>query len=86
MSFNASTVWTNSSATMVNEIDHGYPYMVGFAAGSSYSQTVGHMTMCFGYYYSGTTIYIVLADGHSDSSVMKIWSSYNDCTIKLRPY
>lgn len=86
VSFNASTVWTNSPATMVGEIDHGYPCMVGFAAGSSYSQTVGHMTMCFGYYYSGTIIYIVLADGHSDSSVTKIWSSYNDCTIKLRPY
>lgn len=88
VSFNASTVWTNSPATMVNEIDHGYPCMVGFAAGPppSYSEIAGHMTMCFGYYYSGTTLYIVLADGHSDSSVTKIWSSYNDCTIKLRPY
>ena len=27
----------------------------------------------------------LLADGHSASSVTKIWASYNDCTIRVRP-
>ena len=44
------------------------------------------MTMCFGYYYSGTRLYVKLADGHSTSVVTKIWSTYNDCMISIRPY
>lgn len=86
VTFSGGAVWSNSSATMVADIDSGYPCLVGFkAAQGSYSTVVGHMTMCFGYYYSGSNLYIVLADGHSSSSVTKIWASYNDCTIRVRP-
>ncbi len=51
----------------------GYTELTDFIEGDDY----------IGY---AITIDGVLADGHSDSSVTKIWSSYNDCTIKLRPY
>jgi hypothetical protein len=85
VSFSGGAVWNNSSATLTNDIDSGYPCMLGFKAGSSYSSTSGHMTMCFGYYYSGGSLYVVLADGHSNSSVTKVWSTYNDCTIRVRP-
>lgn len=86
VSFSGGAVWSNSSATMISDIDSGYPCLVGFkAAPGSYSTSVGHMTMCFGYYYNGSNLYIVLADGHSASSVTKIWASYNDCTIRVRP-
>lgn len=86
VSFSGGAVWSNSSATMIADIDSGYPCLVGFKAGpSSYSNVEGHMTMCFGYYYSGSNLYIVLADGHVPSSVTKLWTSYNDCTIRVRP-
>ena len=37
-------------------------------------------------YYSGTRLYVKLADGHSTSIVTKVWSTYNDCMISIRPH
>lgn len=85
--FSGGAIWSPSVAKVYTEINAGYPCMVGFAAGSVYSPTVGHMTMCYGYYYDGdSTWYVYLADGHSSNMVTRLWTSYNDCVIKLRIY
>ena len=87
VTFSGAAYWSNSSATMTADLDSGYPCLVGFKAdpNSPYSNSVGHMTMCFGYYYNYSVLYIVLADGWSNSSVTRRWDSYNDCTIRVRP-
>lgn len=84
--FSGGANWNPNVSTVYNEIILNYPCMVGFAAGSSYSSTVGHMTMCYGYNYTGMYLYMNLADGHSTSMVTKLWSYYNDCVIVLHPY
>ena len=76
--------WSPSFAFVKTEINAGYPCMVGFAAGSDYSPTYGHMTMCYGYLVNDSGNYVRLADGHSTLMVTKLWTSYNDCVIKLR--
>lgn len=64
--------------------------MLGFAAGvGSYSETVGHMTMCYGYKkqnINGNAFYsVLLADGHESKGVYKVWNSkINDCIITLK--
>ena len=83
--FTGGALWGASVSAVYSEINAGYPCMVGFAAGSYYSSSVGHMTMCVGYYYDGdSTWYVRLADGWSSSVVTRLWTSYNDCVIKLR--
>ena len=83
---NSTVYWSPSKSRVTTEIDAGFPCMLGYAAGSPYSSTVGHMTMCYGYYYSGSTLFVQLADGHSSSMVTRQWNStYNDCVIKVRP-
>ncbi|MBQ6680065.1 MAG: hypothetical protein IJM76_08620 [Lachnospiraceae bacterium] len=89
--FSSNVYWTTSPTYVFYEIDAGYPCMLGYAAGDTsqgltYSTTVGHMTMCFGYYYVGNQLYVTLADGHSSGTKTKIWCIYNDCTISVRPY
>ena len=80
------TDWSPTFGTVYDEINAGRPCMVGYAAGSDYSATVGHMTMCYGYVFTMNLVaYVRLADGHSSSMVTKIWSSYNDCVITLEP-
>lgn len=69
--------------TVINQIDSGRPCLVGFAAGSVYSQTEGHMTACFGYQYIGGAYQVALADGHSSSIVYKTWTKYNDYVITV---
>ncbi len=75
--------WSPTISKVINQIDNGKPCLVGFAVGSVYSDTVGHMTACFGYQYIGGAYQVVLADGHSTSLVYKTWTSYNDCVITI---
>ena len=70
--------WYPSFGTAKGEINSGRPCLVGFAAGSTYSDDVGHMTCCVGYDTIGGTNYLKLADGHSAQVVNKAWTSYND--------
>lgn len=88
-SCNSSVYWSSSydvKTKLKTEINAGYPCMLGYASGSGYYST-GHMTMCYGYYTSGSTMYVRLADGHQQTEVVRAWSStYNDCVIKVRPY
>ena len=41
--------------------------------------------MCYGYYRNGDYFYLRLADGHKSNQVVKLWISYNDCVIIIRP-
>lgn len=59
------------------------PCLLGFAAGSSYSDTVGHMTVCVGTRTANSVNYCKVMDGHSTSVVEKQWSSYNDFMSKV---
>lgn len=77
-------IWSPTVHDMVNEVANGRPCMLGFAAGSTYSESVGHMTMCYGYQYiAGGTYYSIVADGHTTAKVYKVWNQYNDCVIKM---
>ncbi len=82
----SNVYWDPSISRVTNEIDAGRPCLVGFAAGSSYSSTVGHMTMCCGYEcYNGYQYIIAVVDGHNVDVVYKNWSyTYNDCVITVQ--
>lgn len=86
----SQTIWNPSVSVELCEIDNSRPFMLGFAAGvGSYSETVGHMTMCYGYKkqtINGNTFYsMLLADGHEKKGVYKVWNSkINDCIITLK--
>lgn len=86
--FTGGANWNPVFSNVMTEIDAGYPCMVGFAASplSPYSQTEGHMTMCYGYLYdfNNDAGFVRLADGHSTSMVTRLWTTCNDCIIVLR--
>ena len=68
----------NPTFSLVSAIVNARPCLLGFAAGSPYSPTVGHMTVCvdamtqLGYNLVG------LMDGHHTYIVYKEWGTYND--------
>ena len=81
--FTGGATWYPNYYDAYTEIDAGYPCMVNFASGNlEYSGA--HMTMCCGYSYSVNGNFLYLVDGYSTSIVTKLWTSYNDCVIKLR--
>lgn len=57
--------------------------MLGFAAGSPYSSTVGHMTVCVGTRTVNGVNYSKVMDGWSTSVVEKQWGTYNDFMSKV---
>lgn len=65
-------------------IGGGSPVLLGYKAGSVYSQTVGHMTMCIDAYTSGGVNYVKVVDGHVLAPVTRAWSNqYNDYMMTL---
>lgn len=86
LSVTSNVIWDPYVSVAITEISNNRPCLVGFAAGSSYSQSVGHMTMGCGYEYCGGGVYLIgVADGHSRNVVYKTWSdTYNDCVITVR--
>lgn len=72
--------WNPEFTDVVNELSNGRPVLLGFAPGSDYSSTVGHMTLCVGVSpWVVENNYVSVVDGHSSSIVTKLWSSdYND--------
>ncbi len=54
------------------------PCLLGFAAGSPYSDSVGHMTVCVGTRLYNNWGYVQVMDGWSTGVVEKAWGSYND--------
>jgi hypothetical protein len=63
-------------------VTNSRPCLLGFAAGSDYSKTVGHMTVCVGTRSVSSINYVKVMDGWSTSVVEKVWSSYNDFISK----
>jgi len=59
------------------------PCLLGFAAGSDYSDKEGHMTVCVGTRTASNVNYCKLMDGHNTSVVEKQWGSYNDFMSKV---
>lgn len=59
------------------------PCLLGFAAGSPYSSTVGHMTVCVGTRTASGKNYCKVMDGWSTSVVEKQWGTYNDFMSKV---
>lgn len=77
--------WNPSISQVKLEINAGRPCLVGFKKGSVYSDSAGHMTMCYGYLESGSYFYLRLADGWQSNQVVRLWTAYNDCVITIRP-
>lgn len=72
---------------MISEVNEGKPMMLGFAAGSIYSNSVGHMTMCYGYQVTGGSTYVYVASGHEAYGTFVKWDdTINDCIITIRIY
>ncbi|MBR4586863.1 MAG: hypothetical protein IKO30_00950 [Lachnospiraceae bacterium] len=79
-----SVNWNPAFSLFTSEIDLGKPVMLGFAAGSPFSQTVGHMTMGCGYMYLNNNWYVYVVDGWSTGPNFYIWdSNINDCIITV---
>lgn len=72
---------------MVSEVNEGKPMMLGFRAGSVYSDSAGHMTMCYGYQVTGGNTYAYVASGHEAYGTFVKWDDIiNDCIITIRIY
>lgn len=79
--------WNPTVDAVCEEIDSNRPVMLGFAAGSYFSQTEGHMTMCYGYQTINGDIYSYLASGWYTYGIYVVWdSSINDCMITVQLY
>lgn len=83
----ATNIWDPTLEDAHTEISADRPFLLGFAAGSSYSSTVGHMTVCVGIsttYLEGD--YVKVVDGHSSSLVTQYWDDeINDyiCSVTV---
>ena len=81
----AVAVFNQSNPTFTNVFNEvmNRPCLLGFAAGSPYSSTEGHMTVCVGTSTIGGQNFVKLIDGHSTSIVYRTWGSYNDFMSKV---
>ena len=59
------------------------PCLLGFAAGSPYSDKEGHMTVCTGTREASGVKYCKVMDGWSTSIAEKQWGTYNDFMSKV---
>lgn len=75
--------WNPSFANVSNEAANR-PCLLGFAAGSPYSEIYGHMTVCVGTRVGAIYTYVKVMDGWSTDIVEKKWGSYNDFMSKVR--
>lgn len=75
--------WNPSFANVSNETANR-PCLLGFAAGSPYSEIYGHMTVCVGTRVGAIYTYVKVMDGWSTDIVEKKWGNYNDFMSKVR--
>lgn len=68
----------NPTFALVSAMVNVRPCLLGFAAGSPYSQTVGHMTVCVDAMTQLGHNLVGLMDGHHTYIVYKEWGTYND--------
>lgn len=74
--------WSPTFSNVKTEVA-SRPCLLGFAKGSPFSKEVGHMTVCTGTRTVGTTNYVKLMDGWSDTITEKQWGTYNDFMSKV---
>ncbi len=71
-----------SSETIAYEIDSGRPLMIGFAntSDSPFGSNSGHMTVCVGYEWNGSEVYLYLSDAWHSSYSKFLFKpeTYND--------
>lgn len=83
-SYSATVTNKNSPTFSAVKTETGSrPCLLGFAAGSPYSSTVGHMTVCVGTRTVNGVNYSKVMDGWSTSVVEKQWGTYNDFMSKV---
>lgn len=75
---------SNPSFSAVKTETASRPCLLGYAAGSPYSQTVGHMTVCVGTRTVNGTNYCKVMDGWETTVVEKAWGTYNDFISKVK--
>lgn len=81
-SANVTNKWNPSFNNVKNEVA-SRPCLLGFAAGV-YDEEDGHMTVCINTVsINGGWNYCVVMDGHSTSTVSKLWGDYNDFMAKV---
>lgn len=88
-SSNVNLYWDQNATKelMISEVNEGKPMMLGFRAGSVYSDSAGHMTMCYGYQVTGGNTYAYVASGHEAYGTFVKWDDIiNDCIITIRIY
>lgn len=88
-SSNVKLYWYQNATKelMLSEVNEGKPMLLGFKKGSIYSNTAGHMTMCYGYQVTGGNTYAYLASGHEAYGTFVKWDdTINDCIITIRIY
>ena len=71
---------------LVNEINAGYPLLLGFAVGSSYNG--GHMTVCAGYEILNDKLYVDVSDAWGGFTYTRQEfriDTYSDfiCTVRI---
>ena len=75
--------WNPSFTNVKSEVG-SRPCLLGFAAGSPYSDKEGHMTVCVGTREVNGVQYCKVMDGWSTSISEKKWGSYNDFMSKVK--
>ncbi len=88
-SVSVSVNWYPDVDLLLDEIDAGRPMMLGYAAGSPFSQTLGHMTMACGYQWMNYNWYAYVVTGYSTGPSFYVWDdNINDCiiTVKMNYY
>lgn len=75
--------WSPSFSNVKTEVG-SRPCLLGFAAGSPYSDKDGHMTVCVGTRTINGVNYCKVMDGWSTEIVEKSWGTYNDFMSKVK--
>lgn len=81
-SVSVTNQWNPTFNNVKNEVATR-PCLLGFAAGSPYSATVGHMTVCVGTRSVLFSKYVKVIDGWETEVVEKAWGDYNDFMSKV---
>ena len=77
--------WYPDVDLLLDEIDAGRPMMLGYAAGSPFSQTLGHMTMACDYQWMNNNWYAYVVTGYSTAPSFYVWDdNINDCIITVK--
>ena len=86
----ATNIWRDRSGEgftwndLVDEINAGFPLMLGFGAGSPYNG--GHMTVCAGYEILNDKLYVYVSDAWGDSYARQEFrlDTYSDFISKVK--